>query len=157
MLGLSRRTQARIFNTYGPRMQPNDGRVVSNFIVQALCGEPITVSGDGGQTRSFRYVDDLVEGMLRFMDLEEPCPAPINIGNPGKFTIPALAEQVIKLTGSRSKLAFSTAAMRDGAWKTPGAPPTASSSSGAACRPGRGSPGARSTCAGTASRCTAAR
>jgi len=98
---------ARIFNTYGPRMHPNDGRVVSNFIVQALHGKPITVYGKGQQTRSFCYVDDLVEGFLRFMDLEGPCPAPINIGNPAEFTILALAEQVIKLTGSRSKLVFS--------------------------------------------------
>ncbi len=97
---------ARIFNTYGPRMHPNDGRVVSNFIVQALRGEPITVYGKGEQTRSFCYVDDLVEGFLRFMDLEGPCPAPLNLGNPGEFTILALAEQVIQLTGSRSRLVF---------------------------------------------------
>jgi UDP-glucuronate decarboxylase len=98
---------ARIFNTYGPRMHPNDGRVVSNFIVQALRGEPITVYGKGEQTRSFCYVDDLVEGFLRFMALPGPCSAPLNLGNPGEFTIVALAEQVIALTGSRSKLVFS--------------------------------------------------
>jgi UDP-glucuronate decarboxylase len=94
----------RIFNTYGPRMHPNDGRVVSNFIVQALQGHPITVYGKGQQTRSFCYVDDLVEGFLRFMALEETCPGPINLGNPGEFTILALAEQVIALTGSKSKI-----------------------------------------------------
>jgi UDP-glucuronate decarboxylase len=97
---------ARIFNTYGPRMHPNDGRVVSNFIVQALCGQPITVYGKGEQTRSFCYVDDLVEGFLRFMRLEPPFPGPINLGNPGEFTIVALAEQVIKLTGSASRLVY---------------------------------------------------
>src|SRR5881296_620138 len=95
---------ARIFNTYGPRMHPNDGRVVSNFIEQALNGAPITVYGDGKQTRSFCYVDDLVEGFLRFMALEGPCPGPINIGNPGEFTILQLAQQVIELTGSKSKI-----------------------------------------------------
>jgi UDP-glucuronate decarboxylase len=98
---------ARIFNTYGPRMHPNDGRVVSNFIVQALRGEPITVYGKGQQTRSFCYVDDLVEGFLRFMALEEHYPGPINIGNPGEFTILQLAEQVLELTGSSSTLVFS--------------------------------------------------
>jgi UDP-glucuronate decarboxylase len=97
---------ARIFNTYGPRMHPNDGRVVSNFIVQALRGQPITVYGKGEQTRSFCYVDDLVEGFLRFMRLEPPFPGPINLGNPAEFTIVALAEQVIKLTGSASRLVF---------------------------------------------------
>ena len=97
---------ARIFNTYGPRMHPNDGRVVSNFIVQALRGEPITVYGKGEQTRSFCYVDDLIDGFLRFMRLEDPFPGPINLGNPGEFTIVALAELVIRLTGSRSKLVY---------------------------------------------------
>jgi UDP-glucuronate decarboxylase len=97
----------RIFNTYGPRMHPNDGRVVSNFIVQALKGEPITVYGQGQQTRSFCYVDDLIEGFVRFMQLEGPCAGPINIGNPGEFTILQLAEQVIALTGSASKVVFS--------------------------------------------------
>jgi len=100
---------ARIFNTYGPRMHPNDGRVVSNFIVQALKGEDITVYGEGQQTRSFCYVDDLVEGFLRFMDLPGGAgapgfPGPINLGNPKEFTIRQLAEQVIRLTGSKSKI-----------------------------------------------------
>jgi UDP-glucuronate decarboxylase len=97
---------ARIFNTYGPRMHPNDGRVVSNFIVQALKGEPITIYGEGQQTRSFCYVDDLIEGFLRLMDTEEGFPGPVNLGNPGEFTIRQLAEQVIKLTGSKSELVF---------------------------------------------------
>jgi len=95
---------ARIFNTYGPRMHPNDGRVVSNFIVQALRGQPITVYGKGEQTRSFCYVDDLIEGFLRLMRMDPPFPGPVNLGNPNEFTIVALAEQVISLTGSRSKL-----------------------------------------------------
>jgi UDP-glucuronate decarboxylase len=94
----------RIFNTYGPRMHPNDGRVVSNFIVQALRGEPITVYGDGTQTRSFCYVDDLIDGFVRFMELEEPFPGPINLGNPAEFTIAQLAEQVIDLTHSSSQI-----------------------------------------------------
>ena len=103
---------ARIFNTYGPRMHPNDGRVVSNFIVQALKGEDITIYGEGQQTRSFCYVDDLVEGFIRFMDLPVGAdgmpgfPGPINLGNPGEFTILQLAEKVIALTGSQSKLVF---------------------------------------------------
>jgi UDP-glucuronate decarboxylase len=97
---------ARIFNTYGPRMQPNDGRVVSSFIVQALKGEPITVFGDGGQTRSFCYVDDLVEAIMRLMVTKEDITGPINIGNNSEFTIRELAEKVIELTGSRSKLVF---------------------------------------------------
>ena len=92
----------RIFNTYGPRMHPNDGRVVSNFIMQALRGEPITVYGDGTQTRSFCYVDDLIDGMVRLMDSDPAITGPINIGNPGEFTMLELAEQVIALTGSRS-------------------------------------------------------
>ncbi|MBS0199565.1 MAG: SDR family oxidoreductase [Proteobacteria bacterium] len=96
----------RIFNTYGPRMHPNDGRVVSNFIVQALKGEDITIYGDGSQTRSFCYADDLIEGFVRMMDTEEGFTGPINIGNPGEFTMLELAELVLKLTGSRSKLAF---------------------------------------------------
>jgi UDP-glucuronate decarboxylase len=95
---------ARIFNTYGPRMHPNDGRVVSNFIVQALKGEPITLYGDGAQTRSFCYVDDLVEGFLRLMATGDEVTGPINLGNPGEFTIRELAEKVIALTGSRSQL-----------------------------------------------------
>ncbi|RYZ12441.1 MAG: SDR family oxidoreductase [Comamonadaceae bacterium] len=97
---------ARIFNTYGPRMHPNDGRVVSNFIVQALRGEPITIYGEGRQTRSFCYVDDLIDGLCRFMDAESGLTGPINIGNPGEFTIRELADCVIRLTGSRSRLAF---------------------------------------------------
>jgi UDP-glucuronate decarboxylase len=96
---------ARIFNTYGPRMHPNDGRVVSNFIVQALKNEPITLYGEGQQTRSFCYVDDLVEGFLRLMDTGDDVTGPINLGNPGEFTIRALAEKVIALTGSSSELA----------------------------------------------------
>ncbi|MFE1600414.1 UDP-glucuronic acid decarboxylase family protein [Methylobacterium sp. ID0610] len=94
----------RIFNTYGPRMHPNDGRVVSNFIVQALKGEPITVFGEGNQTRSFCYVDDLVDGMVKFMATAPDVTGPINLGNPGEFTILELAEQVIRLTGSSSKI-----------------------------------------------------
>jgi UDP-glucuronate decarboxylase len=95
---------ARIFNTYGPRMHPNDGRVVSNFIMQALRGEPITVAGDGSQTRSFCYIDDLVEGLLRYMALEGDQPGPVNLGNPNEITIAELAETVIELTGSRSPI-----------------------------------------------------
>jgi UDP-glucuronate decarboxylase len=94
----------RIFNTYGPRMHPNDGRVVSNFIVQALKGEPITIYGQGQQTRSFCYVDDLIEGFLRLMASDDHVTGPINIGNPGEFTIRQLAEMVIELTGAKSKL-----------------------------------------------------
>lgn len=97
---------ARIFNTYGPRMHPNDGRVVSNFVVQALKGEPITLYGDGAQTRSFCYVDDLVEGFLKLMATGDDVPGPINLGNPGEFTIKELAEKVIALTGSKSKLEY---------------------------------------------------
>jgi UDP-glucuronate decarboxylase len=97
---------ARIFNTYGPRMHPNDGRVVSNFIVQALKGEPITIYGEGQQTRSFCYVDDLIEGFLCFMNTEAGFPGPMNLGNPREFTIRQLAEKVIALTGSSSKLVF---------------------------------------------------
>jgi UDP-glucuronate decarboxylase len=94
---------ARIFNTYGPRMHPDDGRVVSNFIVQALRGEPITIYGNGSQTRSFCFVDDLIEAMVLFMNCEE-CIGPINIGNPMEFTIKELAEKVIRLIGSASKI-----------------------------------------------------
>ncbi|MBV9997419.1 MAG: SDR family oxidoreductase [Caulobacteraceae bacterium] len=97
---------ARIFNTYGPRMHPGDGRVVSNFIVQALKGEPITLYGDGVQTRSFCYVDDLVDGLIRLMETGDAVTGPINLGNPGEFSIRALAETVIALTGSRSELVF---------------------------------------------------
>lgn len=96
---------ARIFNTYGPRMHPGDGRVVSNFIMQALRGEAITIYGDGMQTRSFCYVDDLVEAFVRFMAAEDVT-GPMNLGNPGEFTIKALAEKVIQLTGSKSELVF---------------------------------------------------
>lgn len=96
----------RIFNTYGPRMHPNDGRVVSNFIVQALKGIDITIYGDGSQTRSFCYVDDNIEGMIRLMNKDNFL-GPVNIGNPGEFTIKELAEKVISLTGSKSKLLFS--------------------------------------------------
>ncbi|HVI33217.1 NAD-dependent epimerase/dehydratase family protein, partial [Phenylobacterium sp.] len=97
---------ARIFNTYGPRMHPNDGRVVSNFVVQALKGEAITLYGEGAQTRSFCYVDDLVEAFLRFMATGDDVTGPINLGNPGEFTIRELAEKVIALTGSKSKIEF---------------------------------------------------
>lgn len=96
----------RIFNTYGPRMSMNDGRVVSNFIVQALKGENITIYGDGKQTRSFQYVDDLVEGMVRMMDTKDDFLGPVNIGNPGEFTMLELAEKVIELTGSKSRIVF---------------------------------------------------
>jgi UDP-glucuronate decarboxylase len=99
---------ARIFNTYGPRMHPEDGRVVSNFIVQALRDEPITIYGDGSQTRSFCYVDDLVDGLIRLMGSPADVTGPINLGNPGEFTIRELAEKVIELTGSSSKLVFRT-------------------------------------------------
>jgi UDP-glucuronate decarboxylase len=101
---------ARIFNTYGPRMHPNDGRVVSNFIVQALRGENITIFGNGSQTRSFCYVDDLIEGILRFMDLpsgpegQPGPPGPINIGNPDEFSMLELASMIIELTGSKSQI-----------------------------------------------------
>ena len=97
---------ARIFNTYGPRMHPSDGRVVSNFIVQALSGKPITVYGEGRQTRSFCYVDDLIDGLVRLMNSDDSITGPVNIGNPAEFTIKELAQQVIALTGTRSKLAF---------------------------------------------------
>ncbi|MEJ5302223.1 MAG: SDR family oxidoreductase [Bacteroidales bacterium] len=96
----------RIFNTYGPNMHPNDGRVVSNFIVQALRNQDITIYGDGSQTRSFQYVDDLIEGAIRLMATPDEFIGPINIGNPGEFTILELAEKVIKLTGSKSKIVF---------------------------------------------------
>jgi UDP-glucuronate decarboxylase len=95
---------ARIFNTYGPRMHPNDGRVVSNFIVQALMDKDITVYGDGSQTRSFCYVDDLVDGLIRLMESDRDIVGPINLGNPSEFTIRQLAETVVDLTGSRSKI-----------------------------------------------------
>lgn len=97
---------ARIFNTYGPNMHPNDGRVVSNFIVQALKGEAITIYGDGRQTRSFCYVDDLVAGLMALMNSEESLTGPINLGNPSEFTMLELAELVLQLTGSKSELVF---------------------------------------------------
>ncbi len=97
---------ARIFNTYGPRMHPNDGRVVSNFIVQALRGEPITIYGDGSQTRSFCYVDDLVDGFIRLMDSNDDLTGPLNLGNPGEFTIRQLAERVVAQTGSTSTIEY---------------------------------------------------
>ena len=96
----------RIFNTYGPKMQAYDGRVVTNFVVSALKGEDITIYGDGKQTRSFQYVDDLVEGMIRMMATEDDFVGPVNIGNPGEFTMLELAEMVIRLTGSKSKITF---------------------------------------------------
>ncbi|WP_448208390.1 UDP-glucuronic acid decarboxylase family protein [Azospirillum sp. sgz302134] len=94
----------RIFNTYGPRMHPNDGRVVSNFIIQALKGEPITIYGDGTQTRSFCYVDDLLAGMVGFMELDSEEPGPLNLGNPTEFQIAELAEMVIRMTGSSTRI-----------------------------------------------------
>jgi UDP-glucuronate decarboxylase len=99
---------ARIFNTYGARMHPNDGRVVSNFVVQALTGEPITVYGDGTQTRSFCYVSDLVDGLVRLMAADDEVTGPVNLGNPGEFTILELAEMVINLTNSPSSIAYAS-------------------------------------------------
>lgn len=96
----------RIFNTYGPKMHPNDGRVVSNFIVQALKGNDITIFGDGSQTRSFQYVDDLLEGMIRMMNSRKDFTGPVNIGNPVEFTIKELAELVIEMTGTKSKIIY---------------------------------------------------
>jgi len=96
----------RILNTYGPRMHPNDGRVVSNFIIQALKNNDITIFGDGKQTRSFQYVDDLIEGMIRMMNTRDSFTGPVNIGNPNEFTMLELAQQVIELTGSKSKIVF---------------------------------------------------
>jgi len=97
---------ARIFNTYGPRMHPDDGRVVSNFIVQALKGESLTIYGDGSQTRSFCYVDDLVTGLIRLMRTEDDCTGPVNLGNPDEFQIRQLAERVLALVGSRSNIIY---------------------------------------------------
>ncbi|MFP3257456.1 MAG: GDP-mannose 4,6-dehydratase, partial [Candidatus Nanopusillus acidilobi] len=96
----------RIFNTYGPRMLPNDGRVVSNFIVQALKGEDITVYGDGSQTRSFCYIDDMVDGIIKMMNSPKGFTGPVNLGNPGEFSILELAEMILKLTKSKSKIVF---------------------------------------------------
>lgn len=104
---------ARIFNTYGPRMHPNDGRVVSNFIVQALRNEPITLYGDGTQTRSFCYVDDLIESFLRLMNTSDDVTGPINLGNPGEFTMIELAQKICDLTGSRSELIHKPLPMDD--------------------------------------------
>lgn len=97
---------ARIFNTYGPNMHPQDGRVVSNFIIQALTNEPITIYGDGSQTRSFCYVDDLIDGFIRFMKSDNSLTGPMNLGNPAEFTIKELAEKVIEITGSKSKIIY---------------------------------------------------
>ena len=94
----------RIFNTYGPRMHPEDGRVVSNFIMQALTGQPITIYGDGSQTRSFCYVDDLIDGMIKLMESPDECTGPINIGNPGEFTIRELAEKIVGMVGNEAQL-----------------------------------------------------
>jgi UDP-glucuronate decarboxylase len=96
----------RIFNTYGPRMHPNDGRVVSNFIVQALQGEDLTIYGEGAQTRSFCYVDDLIEGMLRMMATDDRVTGPVNLGNPSEITMRELATTIVRLTGSASRLVF---------------------------------------------------
>lgn len=104
---------ARIFNTYGPNMHPNDGRVVSNFIMQALRGEPITIYGRGEQTRSFCYVDDLIDGLVRLMNSDDHVTGPINLGNPQEFTIRSLAEQIIELVGSKSALEFRPLPMDD--------------------------------------------
>ncbi|HEX2975771.1 MAG TPA: NAD-dependent epimerase/dehydratase family protein, partial [Bacteroidales bacterium] len=97
---------ARIFNTYGPKMNANDGRVVSNFIVQALQGKDITIYGDGSQTRSFQYIDDLINGLIKLMDSPDEFIGPVNLGNPGEFTIKQLAEMVIRMTGSKSKIIY---------------------------------------------------
>ena len=110
---------ARIFNTYGPRMHPNDGRVVSNFIIQALTGEPITVYGEGSQTRSFCYVDDLVEGLVRLMNAPDDFTGPVNLGNPQEFTILELARKVIELTNSKSEIAFKPLPSDDPAQRQP--------------------------------------
>ena len=96
----------RIFNTYGPRMLPNDGRVVSNFVLQALNNEDITIYGDGTQTRRFQYIDDLIEGMIRMMETEDDFTGPVNLGNPNEFSIQELAEKIIAMTGSSSKIVF---------------------------------------------------
>ena len=110
---------ARIFNTYGPRMHPNDGRVVSNFIVQALKGEPITIYGDGSQTRAFCYVDDLIEGLIRLMASPDDFPGPVNLGNPNEITVLELAETILALTESNSKLEYSPPATDDPSQRKP--------------------------------------
>lgn len=109
----------RIFNTYGPRMAPDDGRVVSNFIVQALKGEDITIYGDGRQTRSFCYVDDLIEGMVRMMNSPDDFTGPVNLGNPGEFTMLELAEKVIKITGSKSRIVYKPLPLDDPKMRKP--------------------------------------
>jgi UDP-glucuronate decarboxylase len=109
----------RIFNTYGPRMHPFDGRVVSNFIRQALGGQDITIYGDGSQTRSFCYCDDLVEGIIRMMNGPDECTGPVNIGNPDEFTIRELAELVLELTGSKSKIIYEPLPVDDPAQRCP--------------------------------------
>jgi UDP-glucuronate decarboxylase len=109
----------RIFNTYGPRMHPFDGRVVSNFIRQAIRGEDITIFGTGAQTRSFCYVDDLVDGIIRMMNGPDSFVGPVNLGNPGEFTIRQLAEMVLEMTGSRSKMVFKPALEDDPAQRKP--------------------------------------
>lgn len=103
----------RIFNTYGPRMHPEDGRVVSNFIMQALTSQPITIYGDGSQTRSFCYVDDLIEGMIRLMNSPDDVTGPINIGNPGEFTIRQLAEKIVEMVGADAELVFKDLPVND--------------------------------------------
>jgi len=110
---------ARIFNTYGPRMHPNDGRVVSNFIMQALRGDALTIQGDGSQTRSFCYVDDLIEGLVRMMSTPDECTGPINVGSGFEFTMLELAQKVIALTGSSSELAFGPLPQDDPAQRRP--------------------------------------
>jgi len=109
----------RIFNTYGPKMHPNDGRVVSNFIVQALRGEDITIYGDGKQTRSFQYVDDLIEGMIKMMSSRKDFTGPVNIGNPNEFTMLELAETIIRLTGTKSKIVHKDASKDDPSRRQP--------------------------------------
>jgi UDP-glucuronate decarboxylase len=109
----------RIFNTYGPRMQVDDGRVISNFINQALKNEDLTVYGDGSQTRSFCYIDDLVDGILKFMDSDESITGPINLGNQGEFCVHDLANQVIALTGSQSKIVYSPLPIDDPSRRRP--------------------------------------
>ena len=110
---------ARLFNTYGPRMHPNDGRVVSNFVVSALHGRPITVYGDGSQTRSFCYVDDLIEALVRLMGTDHEVTGPINVGNPGEFTMMELAQLVIELTGSDSEIVHEPLPVDDPARRCP--------------------------------------
>lgn len=109
----------RIFNTYGPRMHPEDGRVVSNFIMQALTGQPITIYGDGSQTRSFCYVDDLIEGMIRLMNSPDEVTGPINIGNPGEFTIRQLAEKIVEMVGADAELVFKDLPVNDPVQRKP--------------------------------------